>query len=31
VHYLASNPTERHRPAEILVLDSLRQAFPCSN
>lgn len=31
INYLASNPGQRHRNAEILVRDALKQIWPCQN
>ena len=31
ISYLAVNPGQRHRNAEILVRDALKQIWPCAN
>ena len=31
IRYLSSNPGQRHRSAEILVRDALKQVWPCAN
>ena len=31
INYLAANPGQRHRNAEVLVRDALRQIWPCAN
>ena len=31
LQYLNTNPSQRHRSAEILVREALRQVWPCAN
>ena len=29
--FLESNPARRHEPADVLVIDAMKTAFPCKN